>query len=296
MTLELVVASGKGGTGKTFISSNLAFYLNSKGTKAIAVDADVEAPDLALALGGIKEIKWEEKFYGKIVTIDYSRCIGCGSCVAVCRFNALNMENGKPVVDEDLCEGFGACALVCPVKAISFIDIERGYIYRGTTPVGLDVFTGDLHVGEKNSGLLVYNLKTMAREAAYREGFDIIVVDSAAGIGCPVISSISGADLLIIVVEPSKQSLKGALRLMDIADQLNTEAYVIVNKYDLNVNFYETIRREFGERIIGKISYNDIVVEAYARMTPLLKLYPDSKLALEMVDAFNKILEGMRIR
>ena len=291
MSFEVVVASGKGGTGKTFISSNFSYFLYIRDIEVIAVDADVEAPDLLLALGGVKEILWREKFEGQTIGINYNICIKCGACIKACRFNALKMKDRGPVVDYALCEGFGTCMLVCPTASISFKSIKRGELYAAKSKSGVLVVTGDLDIGEKNSGLLVYNLKKKARKYNAK----VLVVDAAPGIGCPVISSLAGASLLIVVVEPSPQSAKGAFRLLKLAEKLKIESLIVLNKYDLNPSFAEKIEQNLRCEILGKIEYDEKVVESYTSMTPLLKVYPEAKISKNLIEIFGKIRERLSI-
>ncbi|RLE68541.1 MAG: ATPase, partial [Thermoprotei archaeon] len=178
--MEVVVASGKGGTGKTFVSSNLSLYLEDRCEKVIGVDADVEAPDLLIALGGARRILWEEDFYGsKLPIVDYSKCIRCWKCVRACEFSAMSVGVRGPVVDRYKCEGLGTCALVCPVGAISLEDVHTGVIYAAESSSGITVITGDLDLGQGSSGRLVYEIK----EKAYKLAGDLRaryrVVDAA---------------------------------------------------------------------------------------------------------------------
>ena len=295
MNIEIVVASGKGGTGKTFISSNFSYFLNKKGFNVLAVDADVEAPDLILALGDVKKILYEENFEGQVVDIDYSKCLRCGACVETCRFNALSMSDEGPVVDYNFCEGFGACALVCPVQAIYFKPAKRGRIFAAISNTGIPVVTGDLDIGEKNSGLLVYRIRELAKEYSFKFNARLIVIDAAPGIGCPVISSLVGARLLVIVVEPTPQSLKGAMRLKELADKLNIQSLAVINKYNLNPSFTRTIVDALNVEILGKIGYDDKVVESYTLMKPILEAYPKSEISSNLETIFKKILERLSL-
>jgi len=288
--VEVVVASGKGGTGKTFISSNLSYFLRERGVGVVSVDADVEAPDLLLALGGVEEILWREKFKGQTVEIDYDTCVKCGACIGVCRFNALKMGDRGPIVDYALCEGFGTCMLVCPTASISSKSVKRGELYAARSKSGVLVVTGDLDVGEKNSGLLVYNLKSRAREY----NAEVLVVDAAPGIGCPVISSLAGANLLVVVVEPSPQSVKGASRLLELAEKLKIESLAVLNKYDLNLGFAEKIEKNLGCEVIGRVGYDEKVVESYTSMVPLLKMYPEAQISKNLVEIFEKIEDRLK--
>lgn len=295
MNIEIVVASGKGGTGKTFISSNFSYFLNKKGFNVLAVDADVEAPDLILALGDVKKILYEENFEGQVVDIDYSKCLRCGACVETCRFNALSMSDEGPVVDYNFCEGFGTCALVCPVQAIYLKPAKRGRIFAAISNTGIPVVTGDLDIGEKNSGLLVYRIRELAKEYSFKFNARLIVIDAAPGIGCPVISSLVGARLLVIVVEPTPQSLKGAMRLKELADKLNIQSLAVINKYNLNPSFTRTIVDALNVEILGKIGYDDKVVESYTLMKPILEAYPKSEISSNLETIFNRILERLSL-
>jgi len=295
VNIEIVVASGKGGTGKTFISSNFSYFLNKKGFNVLAVDADVEAPDLILALGDVKKILYEENFEGQVVDIDYSKCLRCGACVETCRFNALSMSDEGPVVDYNFCEGFGTCALVCPVQAIYLKPAKRGRIFAAISNTGIPVVTGDLDIGEKNSGLLVYRIRELAKEYSFKFNARLIVIDAAPGIGCPVISSLVGARLLVIVVEPTPQSLKGAMRLKELADKLNIQSLAVINKYNLNPSFTRTIVDALNVEILGKIGYDDKVVESYTLMKPILETYPESKISSNLETIFKRILERLSL-
>jgi len=283
---EIVVASGKGGTGKTFISSNLAYLIHSLGENIIAVDADVEAPDLILALGGEKKRFWTEDYYGSFrPVVDYSKCAKCWKCLNYCRFGAIKKSDRGPLIDYSKCEGFGVCAVVCPSKAISLTRVKTGVIYMAESESGIKVITGDLELGGGSSGRLVYELKQRSRKFL-KEGY--VVVDSAPGIGCPVISSISGADLLVIAIEPTPQSIKGACRLLEVARSLRVKAVSVVNKYDLNPAIVDKIESMLEVEVVGRIPYSDEVVESYTAMTPLLATKSSIKETVEEV--LNKIL------
>lgn len=288
--MEVVVASGKGGTGKTFVSSNLSLYLEDRCGKVIGVDADVEAPDLLIALGGARRILWKEDFYGsKLPVVDYSKCTRCWKCVRACEFSAMSVGVRGPVVDRYKCEGLGTCALVCPVGAISLEDIHTGVIYAAESNSGITVITGDLDLGQGSSGRLVYEIK----EKAYKLAGDLRaryrVVDAAPGIGCPVVSSIAGSDLLIVVVEPTPQSIKGAKRLLKVAEILNVESVALVNKYDLEPDTTKGIVEDLGVEVIGLIPYDEEVVRSYTLMQPLLLHNPYSKAARALLEAFSTV-------
>ena len=286
--MEIAVASGKGGTGKTFISSNLSYFLKSKGYSIVAGDADVEAPDLLLALGDAKKVLSKYNFYGcKNPLIDYDVCTGCGLCVDACKYDAIDMVEERPKIDLDKCEGFGVCAVVCPVSAISLSDRLTGEVFVAESFNGIPVTTGDLLIGGSNSGQLVYEIKRVMRNLYPNSNY--YVLDSAPGIGCPVISSISGADLLLVVVEPIPQSVSGAKRLIRVAETLNVKWKMIVNKFDLNTTFSKKIADKFD--VLGMIPYDVSVVKSYTMMIPLLKYAVSSDAAISLNKLFNRLLE-----
>ncbi|RLE88246.1 MAG: ATPase [Thermoprotei archaeon] len=287
--MEIVVASGKGGTGKTFLSSNMAIYLRDKGG-VVAVDADVEAPDLLLALGGARRVLWREEYYGaKQPTIDYAKCIRCWMCVKACEFGALAASPKGPVVDYDRCEGLGTCSLVCPVNAIQLVEAHTGAMYAAESEAGITVITGDLDLGQGASGRLVYELKERAYELSRERNARYRVVDAAPGIGCPVISSIAGADVLIVVVEPTPQSVKGAKRLVEVADMLRVKTLAVVNKYDLNPDYARSIPEMLEVEVVGRVPYDEAVVRSYTLMKPLLTYSPRSKAAQSLLEIFSTL-------
>jgi len=290
--VEIVVASGKGGTGKTFISSNFSIFLKEKAKGVIAVDADVEAPDLLIALGGALRTLWKKDiFESEKAEINQEKCTLCENCISICTFHALKKNNGKITVVPEFCEGCKACYYVCPEKAISFYMKKTGILYVAVSKTGIPVVTGDLSLGERNMGHIVYEIKNVAKSLALKENINYRVIDAAPGIGCTVISSIAGADYLIVVVEPMTPSLKGARRLIELSKHFNVKAYAIVNKYDLNVSVSERINKLLGVPILGKIRYDNLVVESYSQMLPLIKYFPKADIVKEMINSFENIWE-----
>ena len=291
--IEIVIASGKGGTGKTFISSNLLYYLNHIAPEyrgqCVGIDADVEAPDLALSLGNYVEILYERPSYAtQRPEIDRSRCVGCGKCVSVCRQRAIKLVDGKPAVDIGECEGCGVCAAVCPVNAIYMIKHRVGKIVAGLTRYGVHVVSGELEPGKRSSGKLVHELKSVAHEL-YSGKAKVFVVDAAPGIGCPTISSIAGASLAILVIEPTPQSLHGALRLKSILETFNIRHIAIVNKHDFNPQMVVDIEREFD--VVGKIPFDPAVFESYVNTVPILVRRPESRAAKALLTVFRVVVE-----
>ncbi len=290
--LEIVVASGKGGTGKTTVAAFLIYYLSGR-FNVVGVDADVEAPDLAIALGRHREEEKEEIFDSQIATVDEDRCVLCGKCVNVCNFGAIVWSDGPRIV-EQLCEGCGACAIMCDAGAISLRRTKTGEILFLETEYS-PIVTGRLEIGRKHSGRLVEILK---KEAKSRYNPEVIIVDAAAGIGCPVISSIAGSDMLIIVTEPTPQSLRSAGRVAEIGVRLGVKTGVLVNKYDLNTEFTKKIIRWSigqGFMFLGSIPYDSEVVKAYVNMCALPKYAPHSKATEALMDICRSVAKWSKL-
>jgi MinD superfamily P-loop ATPase len=205
--MKIVVASGKGGVGKTMLTSALAL-LFSKERKIVACDCDVDAPNLGLWLGIteydiIEKISTSEKAF-----INRKKCVNCEKCAKVCPYGAIEIKNGKIEINHLLCEGCGVCQLVCPKGAIEIKPVKKGEIRINTTKYNFPLISGKLYPGESGSGKIVEELKRRAEEF----NNEITIFDSAAGIGCPVIASVRGSDFAVLVTEPTPSAfliLKG---------------------------------------------------------------------------------------
>ena len=254
---QVVVASGKGGTGKTSMVSSFAAL-----SDAVFADCDVDAPNLHLILH--PDIKEEIPYEGmEVARIDEEKCIKCGECEKACRFNAI--ENFRVI--EEKCEGCGVCPLVCPVDAIKLHKRVNGIIYVADTRFGKFVY-GLLSAGEEASGKLVTMVRKKAQEIAEKEKKDLIVIDAPAGIGCPVISSIGGTNLAVIVAEPSMAAIHDMERVLEVAEHFKVKTVVCINKYDINREKAEEIEKycnEKGIEIVGKIPFNPRFTEAMVK-------------------------------
>ncbi|MDA8055687.1 MAG: ATP-binding protein [Thermoplasmatales archaeon] len=273
---EIVIASGKGGVGKSTLTSSISVLLQDR--KIGIVDGDAEAPNLHIIFDvntWESEVEYREK---SIAEIDYSKCINCLLCKETCTYEAIREKDGIPSIKGYVCEGCGACKVVCPNDAISIQkNILSGWIRIGKTKYGPFV-SSELDVGQPNSGKLVTSEKNIARKWVIDGLIKNIIVDSAAGIGCQVIASLSGATHALLVVEPTKSSLSDLKRVYYLAQHFRIKSFVVVNRYNLNPDFSELhdFVSENGLEIVGKIPYDKTVAESMAKRKPLVEYDPHS--------------------
>lgn len=250
---EIVIVSGKGGTGKTTLTA--AFCALAEG--AVFCDADVDAADLHLLLQ--PQVKRREDFIGGgKAAIAPSRCTGCGLCRDLCRFGAIGMTGTELAVDPLLCEGCGVCVDLCPEKAIDFPPQRCGEWYISATRFGPMVHAR-LGIAEENSGKLVHLVRREAMRLAGQENKQLIITDGPPGIGCPVIAAIGGATLVVAVVEPTLSGKHDMERVLDLAAHFKVPARLIINKYDLNSRMADDIALAASERGVacaGRIPFD----------------------------------------
>jgi len=260
--VEIIVISGKGGTGKTSLTGALAHLASGK----VICDLDVDAPDLHLLLG--PEHDSVEEFYsGHQAVIDPARCTDCGQCLERCRFGAILRTESGPSIDPLKCEGCKVCVEFCPEGAIDFREKHCGQWYISRTRFGTLVHA-QLFPGEENSGRLVALLRQKARELAEARGLDLILADGAPGIGCPVISSLAGTDLAVVVTEPTPSGQHDLERVIDLCAHFNIPAGVIINKFDLNQSLSRRIKAFCAQRrvkVLAELPHDPAVTEAMVR-------------------------------
>jgi MinD superfamily P-loop ATPase len=253
---QLTVISGKGGTGKTSVTAAFA----SLAKNAVLADADVDAADLHLILN--PEIKKTMGFHGlPIASITSEKCIGCKKCYEACQFQAID-ENIH--LNKDLCEGCGVCAFVCPVDAISLVERESGFAYLSETRFG-PFSHAVLKTAEEASGKLVTVVRENAKTIAKEKHKELIIIDGPPGIGCPVISSITGVDLVLIVTEPTLSAIHDLERVLGVADHFHIPAVVCINKYDINTDNTENIKqfcKTKGVEVVGTLPYDTVMTDA----------------------------------
>lgn len=273
---EVVIISGKGGTGKTTLTCSLAEIIPDK----VMCDADVDAADMFLILK--PKLIADNRFKGKsIAVINYDKCVSCGICEKVCRFNAVDtLETGGRIeytINPYSCDGCTFCALACPAGAIKMEQQIVGEWFISQTKTGT-LIHAKLKPGAENSGNLVTMVKHQTHLKAKEEQKDFILVDGPPGIGCPVTSAISGASLTIIVTEPTFSGIHDLERVYDLTQQFKVSAAVVINKYDLNREntvYIEEYAKNRGIKIIGKIPFSPCIVNSIALAETPMKRCPE---------------------
>lgn len=259
---EIVVLSGKGGTGKTTLTRVFA----TLGYPAVLADADVDAANLHIILEPLV-LETEPFSGGRRPVVDQEKCTRCGVCTELCRFDAIR----DGTVDEIACEGCGVCFHACPVEAVKLQDVVNGYVYTCSTRYGPFVYA-ELGIAEENSGKLVVRVKQGARALAEQEGKEYLVVDGPPGIGCPVIASLAGASLALVVTEPTPAGLHDLDRLLGVARHFGVRAAVCINKADLDAHLASDIEnycRAQGVPLAGRIPFAREVVASLVAKRPL---------------------------
>lgn len=263
---ELVVISGKGGTGKTSLTAAFA----ALAPNAVLADCDVDAADLHLILK--PDVRETHDFSGgKLAYIRSEKCIGCGECERVCRFEAVSLSGpGNEIVaktcaiDSVACEGCGVCVQFCPVSAIDFEDAINGQWFISDTRFGPMVHAR-LGTAEENSGKLVSLIRKQARQIATDRDRELLIVDGSPGIGCPVIASITGADLVLVVTEPTLSGRHDLERVAQLTAHFGIATAVCINKWDINPEVAADIEASVSEKgllFAGKIDYDPAVTRA----------------------------------
>jgi MinD superfamily P-loop ATPase len=294
---ELVVISGKGGTGKTSIVAALA----ALGGKQVLADCDVDAADLHLVLS--PTIVERQKFSGgSRARIMPGHCTACGKCEELCRFDAISFDgpgNGKISrtfrVDPVACEGCGVCAYFCAEDAIEFAEAVNGEWYVSETRMGPMVHA-KLGVAEENSGKLVSLVRTKAKELAEQRGLDRVLIDGSPGIGCPVIASVSGADATLVITEPTLSGLHDLGRVADLTDHFQIPTMVCVNKWDLNEEIagqVEQMAKERGLDLAGRIRYDPLFTQAQIGRKTIIEHRAQSEVSVELRALWERVETAM---
>jgi MinD superfamily P-loop ATPase len=282
---EILVISGKGGTGKTSLTAAFACLAGDK----VICDLDVDAPDLHLLL---QPRPWRnEDFHsGNEAVIDPQRCTGCGECARRCRYRAIVAQGEVYQVDPVRCEGCSVCVHFCPEEAVDFPRRHCGQWYLSDTRFG-PLVHAQLFPGQENSGRLVALLRQEARELAQARGAELILSDGPPGIGCPVISSLSGTDLAVAVTEPTLSGIHDLERVVELCGHFQVPAAVIVNQCDLNPEHTAAIRRwcaERGLRLLAELPHDPDFTRAMVRRQTVNE-YTQSPLTRGLEQAWREI-------
>jgi len=284
---ELIVISGKGGTGKTSVLGAFASLAENK----VLCDADVDAADLYLILE--PDIKERQDFQeGHRAVINKDRCTECGICRELCRFNAISPEYEVDPID---CEGCGVCVYFCPAEAIEFPLKTCGELFVSDTRCGPMVHAR-LGIAEDNSGKLVTLVRQRAREVAKEKELGLILTDGPPGLACPVIASITGADGVLIVTEPTLSGHHDMDRVVALANHFEIPAYVCINKYDLNRDMTETIEgyaRDKGLPVVGRIPFDPSFTEAMVQKQTIVEYDNNCGAAQAVQGIWEKMSSGL---
>jgi len=283
---QLVIISGKGGTGKTIISAAIATLAQNK----VMADCDVDAANLYLLLQ--PEIQETQPFTGgEKALIDDEKCTRCRECVNVCRFDAIaEKEDEEIFIDPISCEGCGVCSYVCPADAIKMEKALSGEWYVSKTKYGPFVHAR-LGIGEENSGKLVAEVRKKAKEIAEQNNLDFVIIDGPPGIGCPVISSLSGTDLALVVTEPTLTGIHDMERVVQMALHFKTQTACCINKYDINLQNSAQIEswcQKNSIPLLGKIPFDEKVTESMVQGIPLTE-YTNNSASKEIKNMWQKL-------
>lgn len=284
---EITILSGKGGAGKTSVAAALA----SLAENSVFCDCDVDAADLHLIL--TPEIQEEHEFdSGSLAVINSELCTNCGLCEESCRFDAIHSNSaGMPEVNPFQCEGCRLCERICPVHAITTVENTNNRWFVSGTRFGPMVHAR-MGAGEENSGRLVTEIRKKAKEIATDKNAEIIISDGPPGIGCPAIASVTGTDVVLLVVEPSRSGLHDARRLYELVRSFSIPVVAVINKFDINLEITAEIGNFLDENkvsLLGKIPFDTQLVESMVKEQTIVEFSPESNISREFGMIWEKI-------
>ena len=284
--LKVAVLSGKGGVGKSMLASSLAilfsrFGAGKKKLSLLAVDADADAPNLDIWLGGVKS--WDKTIpviASEKPVIDHEKCDGCGLCAKHCKFGAIKMVEGRPIINQFFCEGCGVCEQVCPRKAILLRPVQNGEIKMKYLPnYRFFLVSGHLFPGETSSGKVVDVLLQKAKESDHQ----LMFIDTAPGTGCPVKAVLRESDLVIAVAEPTITSFNDLKKVLEVVDFFRLPYLVVINKSGINQELEQKMTTWAGEKFLGKIGYDAQIFQSVADFIPIVESNLKAKEEIEVI-------------
>jgi len=287
--MKIVIISGKGGVGKSMLTSTLAMLFAER-QKIVAVDCDADAPNLAIWLNEIG--KWNKII--PVITsarpeIDYQKCNGCGLCAKNCRFSAIKMIKGKPKVNPFLCEGCGTCEVICPKGAIKLKPVQNGEIKIKKTKYGFPLVSGQLYPGETGSGKVVTEIKKEAEKFEH----SLMIIDSSPGTGCPVIASLQDSNFAVLITEPTLSGFSDLKRVLKVVNHFNIPWSLVINKWDINPQMSSRIEKWASTKFLGKISYDKKIFQAVSNLKPILS--SNLKAKAEIQDIFRRLINILNL-
>jgi MinD superfamily P-loop ATPase len=284
MVNEVAVISGKGGTGKTTVCVALGMLAGD----VVMADCDVDAPDVHIILNPtIKEVI--DFVASKVAVIDEDLCTECGLCEEACRFHAITNSKINPLG----CEGCGVCAHICPENAIEMVERQSGNLYDSGTRIG-PLIHAKLLPGEGNSGRLVTEVRKLSTKTAIDKGISTVLIDGSPGIGCPVIATVTGITLGVIVTEPTMSGIHDMQRVSELLQKFRVKTTVIINKYDLNIENTEAIERYCNSNdieVLGKIKFDSIMTKSMVAAQTLPEFAPDHEISHLLRKVWKRIIE-----
>jgi len=284
--MEIAVISGKGGTGKSSLSAAFATLTE----RVVLVDCDVDAANLYILFDPSHDEELEYVGSQKAI-IDYDLCTHCGLCLSYCRFDTISVVDGRVELSETFCDGCFLCSRICPEGAISMVKNDKSRMYTGSFRNGIMVY-GRLAPGEENSGKMVSELRYRAKKSAKENSVGTIILDGPPGIGCPVISTVTGVDAVVIVTEPTLSALHDLERTLGITGKFNLKTWVVINKKDINQDILARIKMYCERRnvaIAGALPFDDRVVDAMVKCKSMIEWAPESKISKEIRNIWNVI-------
>ena len=274
--MKIAIASGKGGTGKSTVSTNLAYLLSKKFDNVALLDCDVEEPNSHIFLK--PKFDYSEKVFVQIPAVDKEKCVSCGKCVEVCQFNSLALIKGKVLVFNDLCHGCGSCKINCPSGAISEKGREVGVVESGKA-FNLNFVHGKSRIGESMCPPLIKGVK----KYALTKDFNIEILDCPPGTSCPVITAVDGVDFVVLVTEPTPFGFNDLKLAVDVMKKLQIPFGIVINRSSENDFIIEDWAKDENIKILAKIPDSRKVAEVYSK----------GELISEKLEDFEKYFEPL---